>query len=173
MLRVVALVSVIALTVAGTVALSSQSRAGAQDTSPVGMAGHPVVGGWFWENSSTDPFDDSFAVFHADGTYVEETPYIGTGIGVWEATGERSADLLIVFQDIEGGLDPTAPAAFVPGTFTLRLSLQVDKAGNAISGTGPIEIRAQDGTLVDQVMFDGSGSRLLLDWVPPIATPAA
>ena len=100
--RIIALILVIALTLAGTLALGALPNAGAQDPPPDDMAGHPVVGGWYWENSSTDPFDDSFAVFHADGTYVEETPYIGTGIGVWEATGERSADLIIVFQDIEG-----------------------------------------------------------------------
>ena len=171
--RIFALVSIVTLTLAGTLALGVWPNAAAQDASSSTTAGHPVVGAWFWENSSTDPFDDSFAIFHADGTYVEETPYIGTGIGVWEATGERSADLIIVFQDIEGGLDPTAPAAFVAGTFTLRLSLEVDETGNAISGTGPIEIRTPDGALVDEVTFDGTGSRLLLDWAPPIATPAA
>ena len=72
-------------------------------------ATHPIVGMWWWENASADPFDDSFAVFQEGGTYVEETPFIGAGIGTWVPTGERTADLLIVFQDIEGGLDPNAP----------------------------------------------------------------
>ena len=57
------------------------------------IAAHPIVGMWWWENESADPFDDSFAVFGADGTYVEETPFIGAGIGTWVSTGERTADL--------------------------------------------------------------------------------
>lgn len=169
--RNVALVSIIALTLAGALGLSAWPNAAAQDASTTSMAGHPVVGAWWWENNSTDPFDDSFAVFHADGTYVEETSFIGAGIGAWEATGERSADLIIVFQDIEGGLDPNEPAAFVAGTITFRLSIEVDEAGNAIGATGPVEIRSPDGAMVDQISFDGTASRLRVGWVPPVATP--
>lgn len=169
--RIAAMTAIVALTLAGTLALSVWPNAAAQDASTADTAGSPLVGAWFWENSSADPFDDSYAVFHADGTYVEETPYIGTGIGVWEATGERSADLIIVFQDIEGGLDPSLPAAFVAGTFTLRLSIESDEAGNAIRAIGPIEIRTPDGAMMDQVAFDGTARRLGLDWAPPVATP--
>jgi len=170
--RIVALASIVALTVVGTLALGAWPNAAAQDPSPVATAGHPVVGAWFWQNISADPFDDSFGIFHADGTYVEETPYIGAGIGAWEATGEQSVDLIIVFQDIEGGFDPNEPAAFVAGTFTARLSIEVDDAGNAISATGPIEIRTPDGAMVDEVTFDGTASRLSVGWLPPTATPA-
>ncbi len=171
--RIVAFTGVVALTLAGTLALSLWPNASAQDSSTADTAAHPVVGAWFWENSSTDPFDDSYAVFHADGTYVEETSYIGAGIGAWEATGERSADLIIVFQDIEGGLDPNLPAAFVAGTFTVRLTIELDEAGNAIRAIGPIEIRTPDGALTDQVTFDGTASRLGLGWIPPVATPTS
>ena len=56
---------------------------------------------------------------------------------VWQATGERTAELILIFQDIEGGLDPTKPAAFVAGTATFRLSIELDESGNAIVSTGP------------------------------------
>lgn len=171
--RFVALVSIAALMLAGTLALGAWPNAVAQDTSSAATAGHPVVGAWFWQNISTDPFDDSFGIFHADGTYVEETPYVGTGIGAWEATGERSVDLIIVFQDIEGGFDPDEPASFAAGTFTGRLSVEVDDTGNAISASGPIEIRTPDGALVDEVSYDGTARRLLPGWSPPVATPSA
>src|SRR3954470_6351600 len=68
----------------------------AQDASPAASNQHPIVGSWYWENISDDPFDDSYAVFGGDGTYVEETTYIGGGIGSWQATGDRSLDLIIV-----------------------------------------------------------------------------
>jgi hypothetical protein len=134
-------------------------------------AAHPIVGMWWWENESADPFDDSFAVFGADGTYVEETPFIGAGIGTWVSTGERTADLLIVFQDIEGGLDPNEPAAFVAGTWTFHLSIEVDAAGDALVASGPIEIRTPDGALVESMDWTGTAKRISVDWEMP--APAA
>ena len=144
--------------------------AAAQDVGPV--AGQPpLVGAWFWENISDDPFDDSYAVFGADGTYVEETAYIGAGIGSWNPTGDHSGDLMILFQDIEGGLDPNAPAAFVPGTLKFWLSLEVSPDGNHLTATGPVEARKADGTLAYAFTFNGTATRLGLDWVKPVATP--
>jgi len=154
------------------IATSAWPNAAAQDATTA-AAGHPVVGAWWWENISSDPFDDSYAIFHADGTYVEETAYIGAGIGAWEATGERTAGLIIVVQDIEGGLDPTQPAAFVAGTITFRLSIEVDAAGNAIVAKGPAEIRSPDGAMMDEFTYEGTANRLAVGWVMPVATPTA
>jgi hypothetical protein len=171
MYRIVVLCSIVALALAGVIATSVWPNAAAQDASTVATATHPVVGTWWWENISADPFDDSYAIFHADGTYVEETSYIGAGIGSWQATGERTADLVIVFQDIEGGLDPNQPAAFVPGTITFRLSIEVDSAGNVIVARGPAETRSPDGTLLDEMTFEGTATHLGVGWVMPVATP--
>ena len=132
--RRVLLGMIIALTLTTAIATSIVAQAVAQDTNAA--AAHPIVGMWWWENGSADPFDDSFAVFQADGTYVEETPFIGAGIGTWVPTGERTADLLIVFQDVEGGIDPNKPAAFVAGTLTFRLAIEVDSAGDALVAKG-------------------------------------
>jgi hypothetical protein len=158
------------LFVVGTVGRISPA-ASAEDASPTASDQHPIVGAWYWENISDDPFDDSYAVFGRDGTYVEETTYIGAGIGSWQATGDRSGDLIIVYQDIEGGLDPNQPDAFVPGTVKMWLSLEAAADGNHLSATGPVEIRDVDGTLVNQFTFNGTASRLGLDWVEPMATP--
>lgn len=155
---------IIALTLITAIGSTIPPHAIAQDSDPTA---HPIVGMWWWENSSADPFDDSFAVFQADGTYVEETPYIGAGIGTWAPTGERTADLLIVFQDIEGGLDPNEPAAFVAGTWTFHLSIEVNAAGDALVASGPIEIRTPDGALVEAMDWTGTAKRISVDWEMP------
>ena len=160
--RILGMIVTLMLTVA--IATSVVPQAVAQDSN---TAAHPIVGMWWWENSSADPFDNSFAVFQADGTYVEETPFIGAGIGTWVPTGERTADLLIVFQDIEGGLDPNEPAAFVAGTWTFHLSIEVDAAGDALVATGPIEIRTPDGALVEAMDWTGTAKRVSVDWEMP------
>ena len=85
MSRLLLLISVIGITLAGLVAHLVTPAAAAQDVGPA-AGQHPLVGSWFWENISDDPFDDSYAVFGADGTYVEETAYIGAGIGSWNPT---------------------------------------------------------------------------------------
>src|SRR5215212_8026082 len=93
---------VVVIAVASAVAIIPSRDAPARATADVAMVNHPIVGAWWWENISGDPFDDSYAVFGSDGTYVEETSYIGAGIGSWQTTGDRSGDLLIIYQDIEG-----------------------------------------------------------------------
>jgi hypothetical protein len=168
--RIVVLVSLVTLVLLGARPAVVESQAAMHDGARP-TADSPLVGAWWWENISDDPFDDSYAILHADGTYVEETSYIGAGIGSWEVTGERSADLTIVFQDIEGGLDPDEPAAFTPGTVTFWLSLELDETGDTLTATGPVEIRSPDGTLVDQFTFNGSATRLAAGRDRPSATP--
>ncbi len=170
MSRPVTLVSVVVLALAVLVGRGLLPDAAAQDGA-ASASYHPLVGAWWWENIADDPFDDSYAVFGADGTYVEETTYIGAGIGSWDASGERMAELIIVFQDTEGGLDPNQPEAFVPGTVTLWLTLEVDASGDTLTATGPVEIRTQDGALVDAFTFDGTATRLSVGRAKPAATP--
>jgi len=155
---------IFALMLSAVLANSVVPQAVAQDAD---ISAHPIVGMWWWENSSADTFDDSFAIFQADGTYVEETPYIGAGIGTWVSTGERTADLLIVFQDIEGGLDPNEPASFVPGNWTFHLSIEVNAAGDSLVATGPIEIRTPDGALVEAMDWTGTAKRVSVGWEMP------
>jgi hypothetical protein len=170
--RVVLFVSIVAFALVGLAVGAAAPAVLAQEAETV-VAQHPVVGAWFWQNISDDPFDDSYAVFGGDGTYVEETAYIGAGIGSWHVTGDHSADLVIVFQDIEGGLDPDKPAAFVPGTLKFWLSIEVSEDGNHLTATGPVEARRTDGTLEYAFDFSGSATRLGLDDKKPAATPVA
>jgi hypothetical protein len=160
----ITLFSTMAMLVAAALVWTQDPNASAQD------ARSPIVGAWFWENISDDPFDDSYAVFDSDGNYVEETSYIGAGIGYWESTGDRSGDVVIVYQDIDGGLDPDKPAAFAPGTITMWLALKIDESGGQMAASGPVEIRDTEGNLVDAFEFVGSARRL--DLPKPEASPA-
>ena len=70
---------------------------------------HASVGAWRLDTDADDPANPpSFAIFHADGTYVEAHPLVGVGVGAWRATGERIADLTIVFPDVDPNAAGTA-----------------------------------------------------------------
>lgn len=142
--------------------------AAAQEASPAGA--HPAVGTWRWENDRLHPGDPSFAVIQADGTYIEYYPGHGVGIGAWEATGDRSISLTIVFQDI----DPS-PDAVKPGLLTYRLAVVAEDGGNALSATGPYYVQELDGSVVEELAFDGTAARIeVAETGPlPVGTPAA
>src|SRR5215213_11767617 len=77
----------------------------AQEATPSSIATHPLVGTWRWDNDPADPADDSYGIFAADGSYLEVTKptNVGIGIGSWIPTGDRTADVITVYQDV----DPT------------------------------------------------------------------
>ena len=167
MRRLVSLVSVVVLLSSAVAIL--RPPAAAQEATPdtaalMTMATHPLVGAWQWSNNPNDP-DASFtyAIFHDDGTYTEYDPAIGVGIGVWRPTGERSADVTIVFQDI----DPD-PKVFEPGWASFWIAIDVDDSGNAMTGEGSLEARTPDGKVVAQFPYEGFGTRLTVDTTAPL-----
>ena len=163
------LAAVLALVGAVAVGLSPRGTA-AQDATPTDRSDHPIVGAWHWDNDPADPADDSYGIFHADGTYLEvtKTTNVGTGIGAWKATGERSADVLTIFQDT----DPSE--AFAAGTATFLLSLTVDETGNALAGTGVLQVRAPNGSVsFEGTDFSYTADRVTVAPLPDFGTPAA
>ena len=173
---------------AGALAAAGLGRAAdvhAQDAAlaagPGAAAAHPVVGTWRWADDLQNLADASYAVFHADGTYVEMSPGHGVGIGTWEATGARSATLTVVFQDIDPSL-----AAFAPGLLTYRLDVRVDETSNAQTATSPLYVQTPDGVIVEERALDGTATRVEVaatgpiralatsaQATPPVASPAA
>ncbi len=134
-----------------------------QESASAAMAGHPVVGLWCWDLAHMIPAGArSYAVFHADGTFVDANPFLTTGVGVWRATGERTADLVIYYQDAgtdAGGNRLNVVVAWGP--------VEADEAGNALTLLGSYEVRALDGTVVDagaqieratRVTIEGTGA---------------
>ena len=142
----------------------------AQDATPAAQANHSIVGTWHWDNDPADPADDSYGIFHADGTYLEvtKTTNVGTGIGAWKATGDHSVDVLTIFQDI----DPSE--TFEAGTGTFLLSVTVDETGNALTGTGVLQVRAPDGSvLFEGTDFTFTADRVTVAPLPDFGTPVA
>src|SRR3712207_2119951 len=113
----------------------------AQDATPAARPDHPVVGAWWTANDAPGPgVNTAAAIFHADGTYLEVDPNIGVGVGAWRASGERTADLVAVYQDIDSD-----PAATMAGTVTVRQSVTLDETGDGFTAPFTIEVRIPDG----------------------------
>ena len=124
----------------GTAIVLWQPTTLAQEATPTAMGNHPVVGAWQLENDTGggDTFT-SYAVFLPDGTYLEATYDGATLVGVWRATGERTADLTLFAADI----DP-APNAITLGEG--RFTVEVDAAG-MMTHQGAFQARQPDGTV--------------------------
>jgi len=90
------------------------------------------------------------------------------GVGAWRATGERTAVLIAIYQDI----DPD-PVGTAPGTVTVRKSVEVDQTGKAFTGSLAVEVKLPDGTTVFTASYTGRGTRLGIEPPAPSATPAA
>jgi hypothetical protein len=165
--RIAILVSIIAAVVVGLVVIDARPAAIAQEATPTTLVDHQVVGAWWTANDAPGPgVETAYAVFHADGTYLEVDPNIGVGVGVWRVTGERSAELTYVFQDI----DPE-PAMTAPGTVTVRQSVDVDAAGNAFTAPLTVEVRIPDSTVVFSAAYTARGTRLQVEPMLPLGTP--
>ena len=93
-------------------------------------------------------------------------PNIGVGVGVRQATGERSADLTYVFQDID-----LEPGTTTPGTVTVRQSVTVDETGNAFTAPLRVEVQIPDGTVVFSAAYTARGIRLGVEPMAPLGMP--
>lgn len=108
-------------------------------------AGNPVVGMWSWDLAHmTPPGARSYALFHADGTFVDANPFLGTGVGLWRSTGERTADLLIYYHD--AGTDAGGSRL---NTVVAKGPVEVDEAGQALTLVCAYEVMGLDGAVVE------------------------
>jgi hypothetical protein len=135
--RLALLVSGCLLLVA-TLALTNQPAATAQDTGA--MASHPVVGLWRVTNELGEGITfPSLAMFHADGTYIEDYPdAMSYSMGVWEPTGERTA-AVTVYQVYT--IDDKLVNA------EGRWTAEVDETGNALRTAGTFVGTFEDGSI--------------------------
>ena len=165
MRRVAVLATVVVFLLAGLAGLGRiHPRVDAQDATPPATAQHPVVGVWLWTKAAGDPIPTTYEIFHADGTYLEVTTGVGTGVGVWRAVGERGVEVTSVYQDT----DPD-PTAFAPGTITGRQSLELDEAGTTLTGTYTVDV---DGTVVG-FELPVRATRLEHESMEPFGTPTS
>src|SRR5688500_580204 len=106
---------------------------------------HPVVGLWSWDLAHMNPPGArSYAIFHADGTFVDANPFLSTGVGWWQATGERTADLVIYYHD--AGTDAGGNRL---NLVIAKGPVEVNDAGHALTLLCTYEVKALDGVVVD------------------------
>jgi hypothetical protein len=140
-------------------------RTSAEDNDPA--ANHPVVGAWLVDQNVADTADPpALSIFMAEGTAYEANPAVGDGVGVWRATGERTAAATFVFQVVgeDGAIQATVKA---------RADLEVDASGDAFTSVYAYEGTAPDGTVAFSGEATGHGTRLAVEPRLPPATPAA
>jgi hypothetical protein len=150
----------------GSVVVLSQPLAVAQEATPASMAAmaaHPVVGVWRTAvtNQGDDPFT-SLSTFHADGTYTEVLPDGLVLTGLWQPTGERTAT-------VTGYLNYFINDRLVEGA--VRLTVEVDETGSALTEEGTFIGLYQDGTVAIAVESPATGTRLEILPVEPLGTP--
>lgn len=154
-----------------TLALAASRLAvSAQEATPTAMATHPIVGTWSFDFDPEHPGTlFVYTIYHADGTRTDVHPFAGTGIGTWQATGERTGEAINKYQNIAG-----KPGDFVPGTVTVWESFTVDASGDTFTGEAVVELRASDGAVVARFAFTGEPQhRLTVEPPPVVETPAA
>lgn len=101
----------------------------AQDTSSADYFGHPLVGTWhiFDDVDDGDSSCPLQAVFTGDGAYIDVDCDGNMWIGVWEPTGDRTANLTISQSDAEG-------------TFLIRVAIEVSGDGQAFTASYTVEV---------------------------------
>lgn len=173
--RFALLVLVSAIVLVSGVAGGMRSPIVAQDGTPSALADHPIVGGWRCHNDNPGASFTSFALFHDDGTYVEEVFYGVTLLGVWQATGERTADLNLFATDLDSTEEGTLMGEG-------RFIMEVDETGDTFALEGVFQGQDPDGTaLFTDVGLRSTCTRLQVNSMeemeamatPMAATPAA
>ena len=168
MRRLAVSLPVVVVLVLSLVAPVGQS-ATAQEATPdagamMAMASHPVVGLWRVPNELGDATFPSLAMFHADGTYIEDYPDAQSySMGVWEPTGERTATVT-VYQVY------TIDDRLVEGQG--RWTVEVDETGNAYGSAGTFVGTFEDGSIDIAVEWADEGfpiTRLGVEPVVPLS----
>ena len=128
------------------------------ESTEAATAAHPVAGLWCWNLAHMNPPGArSYAIFHADGTFIDANPFLGTGVGLWQATGERTADLLIYYYD--AGTDAGGNRLNV---VIAKGPIEVDEAGQALTLLCTYEVQALNGAVVDSGAQTETATRITM-----------
>jgi len=153
--------------------------ASAQEGTPAPQSSHPAIGLWQWTNYPGEPNTDiSYAILTEAGTYADAWYDRLVSVGEWRATGHRTADLVIVTNELISltELFSQSPVA-VPNNLygatppTLwRISLEFDETGNHFTATGMAETQDVSGTVLDRYAYTGVGDRMTLAAGPAVTS---
>ena len=124
---------------------------------------HPLVGTWFLDTDTSDTADPpEMIVVSADGGYISVDAEGATTVGVWEATGDWTANLTVSTPQV------TNDGTF-GGTLVLRAAVEVDPSGNAFTATYTFELVWPDGARTgEHGPGSAQGTRLVAE---PVGTP--
>lgn len=162
MRRLSVLLSMFTAVLVGFLMLGRQSAVRAQDVTPGAMTGHDVVGAWVLDGDANDPNNSpAVVVFNRDGTYQESDADGSDGYGAWEATGEQTADLTIIFHNEENGQ--------FGGTAKVRAMIEVDASGDRFTASYTLELIGPDGSGSGELgPAQATGTRITVE---PMGTP--
>jgi hypothetical protein len=158
----------------------------AQDATPAAtafpMTDHPIIGAWKWYDPCNPDTAYFYAIFDADGAYVDYDDFAGVSVGRWRATGERTVELATIVQHIisfDGMFEPgfqLPEDVFEGGQATTWRAIEVDETGNTLTARGYYEPRDDSGAVAvhlefeDECNFELKATRLS---TVSIATPAS
>lgn len=134
--------------------------ASAQDAD---TAGHPLVGTWFVDSGDGQP---SITELGADGIAFEMETDGSIAIGAWEATGENTANLTLVFQVDD-------PDEGFSGMVVIRAAIEVDASGDTFTATFSASGILRDGTVVFTDSGEAVGTRFTVEGPEAAGTPLA
>jgi hypothetical protein len=145
--------------------------ASAQEATPTPQASHPAVGVWQWTNYPGESNADiSYAILSTAGTYADAWYGRLVSVGEWRATGDRTADLVIVTNELISLTDLFAPThvavpkelySATPVTLW-RIALEFDETGNHFTATGTAETQDASGAALEGSSYTGLGDRMTL-----------
>ena len=149
--------------------LGPVQRVAAQETTPMGMAAHPIVGAWRVVPAQPGP-PLVLILYHADGTVLFSTPsaspappdashavtYETPAYGVWESAGERSVALSAVLID-------TDEAGTFLGTLVFHGTVEIDDPGDAYTYAGVVEPTDPRGTVLATFPVTTTATRIRVD----------
>jgi hypothetical protein len=163
--RVPVLLLVVAVVLLGALAIGRPILGTAAQDAPSGAV-HPLVGTWLLTFPDEPGAGPSLNSYTADGIAFQTDPLRGDAQGAWEATGERTAvmNLLWVFYDGD----------VFQGTGRVRATFEVDATGDAFVGTFTDEFVAADGiSQGENGPFPVEGARVRAEPPSTGATPPA
>jgi hypothetical protein len=167
-------VLLLAAVILGSLVVAGGRFAAAQ--TPV-QAGHPAVGSWMIHRTPANAvaWPNELLVLNADGTAIEYGAYQTTGIGAWEATGDRTATVTFTLTTdgpayvvIRASIEIAPDGKTLKGTYTAEFIF--DPEHNGTSGQiGPGGITGERLT----AQAPGTPAQSFDQFLPPAGTPEA
>lgn len=135
----------------------------AQDASPIATAESPVVGAWLLDVDGDPDSAPTVAIFHADGTYIQEDQGANVAIGSWEPNGPNTGAVTFTWY----GVDESGAY----GSSTVRATVEVAADGTSLTAVYTLEFIGPDGTSSDQMgPGTATGTRIAVE---PMGSPVA